>query len=63
MKCLFDINEVPNKVYDWNKRYVQEEEIQESNLEDNECFDILENDIEMSNFPCVSDLMAQMVHD
>jgi hypothetical protein len=28
MKCLFDINEVPNKVYDWNKRYAQEEEIQ-----------------------------------
>jgi len=27
MKCLFDINEVPNKVYDWNKRYAKEEEI------------------------------------
>ena len=57
MKCLFDINEVPNKIYDWNKRYAQEEEILESQ-DDNECVDILENDIEMSNFPCVSDLMA-----
>lgn len=28
MKCLFDINEVPNKVYDWNKRYAKEEEIE-----------------------------------
>jgi hypothetical protein len=27
MKCLFDINEVPNKVNDWNKRYAKEEEI------------------------------------
>ena len=26
MKCLFDINEVPNKVYDWNKRYVKDDE-------------------------------------
>jgi hypothetical protein len=30
MKCLFDINEVPNKVYDWNKRYAKEEEILEN---------------------------------
>jgi len=32
MKCLFDINEVPNKVYDWNKRYAKEEEILLHNL-------------------------------
>jgi hypothetical protein len=61
LKCLLDINELPNKVFDWNKRYVKEEEQENPNQmndEDPENYDIYDNEgDQMSNFPCVSDLM------
>lgn len=59
LKCILDINESPNKQFDWNKKYFREEQMELiESTDDTDNYDINDNEHdEMSDFVCVSDLM------